>query len=105
MTTTEYERSVLRSWNHTLSYNDQLLNAALGLGEVGELQNLIKKMLFHRDSRVNSESLLDELGDAEYYFTILRLKLGFTEDQVRIYNKEKLERRYPVAFKEGGGIR
>lgn len=75
-----------------------ILNWALGLGgEVGEFQNLVKKMTFHRHP-VSGEKLANELGDALWYLALAADSLGYTLDDVATINLYKLGKRYPEGF-------
>jgi NTP pyrophosphatase (non-canonical NTP hydrolase) len=104
MTIEEYESGVWRTWNYSLDKKDQILNAALGLGEAGEVQNLVKKYIYHKDEEA-AKHIIDELGDLLYYITILATAVDERLERVMIYNHHKLFSRYPEGFKEGGGIR
>jgi len=75
-----------------------LLNWALGLGgEVGEFQNLVKKMTFHSHP-VSGEKLADELGDALWYLALAADSLGYTLEDIAKMNLAKLSHRYPEGF-------
>jgi len=77
-----------------------MLSNALG-GEVGELQNVITKML--RDgTRTDTPTLFDptlsdqfvlEAGDSLWYLTRLIQKMGFTLPMIEAENVKKLELR------------
>jgi NTP pyrophosphatase (non-canonical NTP hydrolase) len=74
------------------------LHGAIGIiTEGGELLDAMKKHLYYgRDfDRVNA---IEELGDIEFYASVLRHSLGVTRDEVLRINVAKLERRYKERF-------
>lgn len=75
----------------------RLLNWAVGLGEVGELQNLIKKHVFHGHTLVRGD-VVDEMGDVLWYIAQLCTDLGVDMSEVARYNTAKLRARYPEGF-------
>jgi len=100
MTINEYETSVMRTWNKTPSWDMQLVNVALGLGESGEVQNLVKKLILHKRT-VPIELIWDELGDVLYYVVAACQITGTSVETIMEMNRKKLEERYPGGFKEG----
>lgn len=60
-------------------------------GEVGELQEVIKKLV--RDGRFDHEHLTHELGDVLYYLTVIARGFGLTLADVAAANRKKLEAR------------
>lgn len=96
----EYERGVDNTWNKSLDWKESLLNAALGLGEAGEVQNLIKKKMFHH-KLVTGEEIIDELGDLLYYIAKVSHLLGVSLNTIMQMNHEKLKKRYPKGFVDG----
>ncbi len=78
-----------------------LLNWALGLGEVGEFQNLVKKKFFHGHD-VSGEELADELGDVLWYVAMAANEIGYTLEDVAQLNLDKVAKRYPEGFSEKG---
>lgn len=97
MNPTEFRVSTRRTRNPELSDDQQKLNAALGLGEVGELQNIIKKELFH-DHDARPDQVLDEAGDVLYYIDWVLDIYGFTLEDAFNHNSAKLSARYPSGF-------
>lgn len=94
----QYQELGIRSWNQNLSYDDQLINCALGLvGEASEVAEHIKKYLYH-NKEINPSELLLELGDALYYTSRLADILGFTLEEVAQANIDKLAARWPNGF-------
>ena len=82
----------------------RLLNLSLGLSEVGELQNLIKKMIFH-GHEVNVEKLMDEIGDIQWYLFMIMRELGIDPYAVLRQNITKLRERYPNGFSHEDSIK
>lgn len=79
----------------------RLANWSLGLGgETGELQEQIKKMLFH-GIEVVEQVVVSEMGDVLWYLAILANELGIDLNRVAEANVAKLSARYPDGFKVG----
>lgn len=76
---------------------------ALGLGEAGEVQNLIKKHLYHGHD-LDIAKVLDELGDVLWYIAVMAEVLGFDLSYVAELNVNKLKKRYPKGFSEVDSI-
>lgn len=94
MTTEEYEVAVER----TVTNREDLLPYLLGLaGETGEILDYMKKVMYHKHG-YNRLHLVEELGDLYWYFTMTRVLLGITLDEVQDRNIEKLLSRYPEGF-------
>ncbi len=65
----------------------------LGLGEAGEVQGKIKKVLRDSNSQITPEireALVAELGDNLWYISALATELGTTLEEVARYNLNKL---------------
>jgi len=80
------------------SIRENVLMAALGLsGEVGELNDNIKKMFYHQHptSRIDIEA---ELGDILWYLSEMAYAFNFNLQDIASNNIRKLERRYPSGF-------
>lgn len=76
----------------------QLLNGCLGLsGEVGEFNDMIKKVVFH-EATADVDHLEKELGDIMWYIALICDAFGFDLDHVMRLNIEKLKARYPDGF-------
>ena len=76
----------------------RLLTASIGLsGEVGELNEIIKKILFQAKTydSVIHEHMKRELGDILWYLTQACLALNIDLLDVIKDNKEKLSQRFP----------
>lgn len=97
LTLQEYQESALRTWNTEPPWEMRVLIAALGLGEAGEAQELIKKHFGHGQP-LDPEKLLLELGDIAYYVTVLAHECGLTLEQVLAANMKKLQKRHPNGF-------
>ena len=75
-----------------------IVNAALGLsGEVGELNDMIKKWIFHNTS-LDKEHVKKEIGDVMWYVAMMCESFGFSLDDVMQTNVDKLIARYPDGF-------
>ena len=76
----------------------RLLTASIGLsGEVGELNEIIKKILFQAKTydSATHEHMKRELGDILWYVTQACLALKIDLSDVMKGNKEKLSKRFP----------
>lgn len=75
-----------------------ILNGCLGLsGEVGEFNDLVKKMIFH-EKKVEQEHLKKELGDCCWYLAMICQSFGWDMDEIMQMNVDKLKARYPEGF-------
>lgn len=93
-----YECIVDYTRNKALSKDEEIKDYALGLsGEVGEVNDLIKKMYYHK-KEVNPIKILYELGDVLYYVTALGACFGFDLQTIATNNNVKLLSRYPKGF-------
>ena len=92
-----YQYGVLRTANPDLSTEEAKMSAALGLGESGEVQNLVKKELFHGHPE-DRMSILDELGDVLYYVAWLAYLYDIDLSLIAQMNLDKLKARYPDGF-------
>ena len=98
MTLNEYQELAQRTANKTLSPDDHLFNAMLGLaGETGECCDLVKKCFF-QDGRDIRDKLKDELSDVMWYLAEAASAMGWTLDEIAQHNVEKLRKRYPDGF-------
>ena len=86
----------------------RLLTASIGLsGEVGELNEIIKKILFQAKTydSVTHEHMKRELGDILWYVTQACLALNLDLLDVIKGNKDKLSQRFPNnQFRENDDI-
>ena len=79
---------------------------ALGLGETGEIQGKVKKVL--RDdngelSEARREGILAEMGDVLWYLSRLAVELGYSLSDVAAANIEKLADRDSRGGLSGSG--
>lgn len=75
-----------------------ILNASLGLsGEVGELNDMIKKWIFH-EKTFDEEHARKELGDVMWYVAMMCESFGWDLDEILQMNVDKLKARYPQGF-------
>jgi NTP pyrophosphatase (non-canonical NTP hydrolase) len=88
-----YQAWALSKERHYDDEDEAILAAALGLGEAGEVQNLIKKRAFHKHV-IAREELVSELGDLLWYLAVLARHFGISLSEVMEKNVEKLEKRY-----------
>lgn len=75
-----------------------VLNAALGLsGEVGELNDMLKKWVFH-EKQLDTEHLKREIGDIYWYLALICDSFELNLDEIMQINIDKLKTRYPKGF-------
>ena len=75
-----------------------VFNACLGLsGEVGELNDMIKKWVFHEKS-LDTMHAKKELGDVLWYVAMMCESFGWDLDEIMQMNIDKLKARYPEGF-------
>ena len=97
MQANDYQKEALRTAGKK-SKNDLILNGVLGLnGEAGEVADILKKYLF-QGHELDTEEMIDELGDVCWYIAILAKGLNVELDEVLKHNVEKLRKRYPEGF-------
>lgn len=85
---------------------DAIVYAALGLGEVGEVQNKVKKVLRDHGGELTNEvriAIAGELGDGFWYMAALADELGFSMEEVALMNLEKLAARRAAGTLQGSG--
>jgi len=76
----------------------ETLDACLGLsGEVGELNDMVKKWIFH-EADMDDEHLKKELGDVCWYVALFCHSMHWSLDEVLQLNIDKLRKRYPNGF-------
>lgn len=84
--------------NKDISPLEELKNYVMGLnGEVGELTDIIKKVLYH-GKEYNPTEILLELGDVLYYLTAIGNILGIDMAEIMLNNNAKLINRYKNGF-------
>ncbi len=75
-----------------------LLHGSIGLcTESGELLDAMKKHLYYGRA-LDMVNLVEELGDLEFYLSVVRHALGVTREQVIDANVAKLSKRYAQRF-------
>ena len=75
-----------------------IFNACLGLsGEVGELNDMIKKWIFH-EKPFDEVHAKKELGDVLWYVAMMCHSFGWDLDEIMQMNVGKLKARYPKGF-------
>ena len=93
----EYQQQALRT-NPSTDFEKNITNAALGLcGESGEVADVIKKWR-NQGHGLDSEKVVEELGDVMWYLSLAAHTLGYSLSEVATMNIEKLKRRYPNGF-------
>ena len=113
MTGNEYQKLAMRTNDHQAServlqklddYSQEIddvggiLNASLGLsGEVGELNDMIKKWIFH-EKPIDKMHLKKEIGDVCWYIAMMCEAWGFNLEQIMQLNINKLKEQYPEGF-------
>ena len=75
-----------------------VFNACLGLsGEVGELNDMIKKWIFH-EKPFDEVHAKKELGDVLWYVAMMCHSFGWDLNEILQMNIDKLKARYPQGF-------
>lgn len=75
-----------------------MLQASLGLsGEMGELNDMIKKWIFH-EKEMDWEHFKKEIGDICWYIAAMCKAVGINFSDVLEKNVDKLKSRYPEGF-------
>ena len=99
MTFDDYQLSVTRTVNPSLTAEDRLLDAASGLAEeAGEILAHIRKNRFQQKP-IDLVEVRLELGDALWCLATIASSLGFSLGEVAARNVEKLKGRYPDGFR------
>lgn len=94
----EFQDACMRTANCSLSSDEQLKNAALGIvGEGGEVSELVKKHFYH-NKPMDNDKFCKELGDVLYYVAWAAKLRGLNLEDVAIMNVEKLKARWPAGF-------
>ena len=78
----------------------RLLDWAMGLGgESGEVLDLLKHVIFHKDAELDKMELAKELGDVLWYVSAIATTTGIDMADVAALNRAKLSHRF-----HGGGF-
>ena len=102
MTPAEFRRESLKRSrkNDTVVSFEQarLMLYAMGMGgETGEVEDEVKKHVFH-GKPLDAEKILNECGDVLWYLDRMLSELGWTMEDAMAYNDGKLSKRYPDGF-------
>lgn len=82
----------------------EMLNACLGLsGEVGEVNDIIKKWVFHGHD-LDKDELEKEIGDILWYVALMCDSINVRMEDIAKKNIKKLEKRYKDGFSESQSI-
>lgn len=79
----------------------ELVYLALGLGESGEVQGKVKKLI--RDQAFDAKDIAKELGDITWYIARLAKAVGYTFEDIITMNVNKLEDRKDRGKLKGSG--
>lgn len=101
--TESYTDMALKTLNKDVfEQKDLILNASLGLsGEVGEVNDIIKKYMYHGHKLDNDtkEKIILELGDVCWYVALMAWAINKTKfEDILNKNLAKLDRRYHGEF-------
>src|SRR5215469_14883580 len=96
----DYQKAALRTLYPDLTTNERFGLCGLGLaGETGEVADMLKKHLYHRNGKpLDVNKLKDELGDVMWYFFVLLDTVGLSFEEVLEANVAKLLERHPDGF-------
>lgn len=112
MTGSEYQALAMRTNDGQSSYRLEravserdayydmggIVMATMGLsGEVGELNDMIKKWIFHKNDMEIAHAK-KELGDIMWYIACMAESFGWNLDEIMQMNIDKLKVRYPDGF-------
>lgn len=93
----KYQDYAIRTLPQEVEHKDNVMTCALGLGESGEVQNVIKKEYFHGHA-IDKQKIVDEIGDMLWYAAALCHLYNLRLSDVLDHNLQKLQRRYPQGF-------
>jgi NTP pyrophosphatase (non-canonical NTP hydrolase) len=80
---------VINDYQHMIIWN------AIGIaGEAGEINDLVKKAIFHEHG-IDIPKIAEEIGDLQWYIAALCTTLGLDLSEIMRGNIEKLKIRYP----------
>ena len=96
----DYQKFAAKGIRKESEGKNLVVGFALGLGgEAGEVLDDIKKREYHgRD--ISVEHTAEELGDVVWYVANIATQLGFSLEDILIYNICKLRDRYPDLYEE-----
>ena len=95
------EKEYLEKAKRTLSTKEDLIeHMAYGLvTESGEILDALKKHKFYKRD-LNTQNIREEIGDLCWYLYQLCEEVGYTMEDARRDNIEKLAKRYPEKFED-----
>jgi NTP pyrophosphatase (non-canonical NTP hydrolase) len=83
---------------------DGYMHAAAGMcGEAGEILEMVKKHWVY-DRHLDLEKMVEEIGDLLFYTTAMCNLLGVSLSDCMVFNRAKLERRYPNGFSKEAAL-
>lgn len=105
MTLSEYQSLAYKTAIYP-NKGDNIVYAALGLGEVGEVQNQVKKIIRDDNGIITAErreALIKEVGDTLWYVAAMASELGVNLEKIARINLHKLEQRKERGTLQGSG--
>lgn len=82
------------------AHHSELLDWSLGLaGEAGEVCDIIKHQIFHREDCPRAE-LAKELGDVLWYVAAIATSMGIPMSVIMELNRAKLTSRYKAGYSD-----
>lgn len=97
LTIRDYYKAAKRTMNPKLTWDETRAHAILGMvSEIGEVCGIFQKKYQGHD--VNRERVMDEMGDAAWFWMELCFAMQLDPQEVLEYNIHKLESRYPDGF-------
>lgn len=93
-------KNIFKSVRKLTPQHVRLLDWAMGLGgESGEVLDLLKHAIFHKDTELDKMELAKELGDVLWYVSAIATTTGIDMADVAALNRAKLNHRF-----HGGGF-
>lgn len=101
----QYQAEAKRTMKESRSFESDVTEYAMGAsGEIGEVIDYLKKVLFHgHDFDVNE--VKKELGDVLWYVAALATVTSIDLEEVAQMNLEKLRIRYPDGFSAANSVK
>ena len=94
----EFQMKSTRTMNKDLSFKESVLNMCLGIsGESGEVNDIIKKHMFH-SHELDRNHLIEEIGDVFFYLVNLCSLYDIDVEKCLDTNYHKLLLRFPDGF-------
>ncbi len=104
----DYKKKALKCLQPNLKNNNEelVVYGCIGLaGEVGELINKLKKIMYHQNYiegidkyYQNKDDLILEIGDIMFYIISLTQAIGIDFNDCLIKNLEKIEKRHGKSY-------